>query len=115
MPQINESVLRDPRYPVSAIADALLPYLRVLVDQFSPDEVILFGSYAYGDPRADSDVDLLVVFETNARWDLWDLFHLENEVEALLGREVDLVEKAALRNPFRRHEILTTRQVLYAA
>jgi predicted nucleotidyltransferase len=58
---INESLLRDERYPVSAIADALLPYLRVLVDQFQPEQVILFGSYAYGHPGPDSDVDLLVV------------------------------------------------------
>ncbi len=78
-------------------------------------ELSLFGSVLRDDFRRDSDVDLLVVFEPGARWDLWDLIHLENEVEALLGRKVDLVEKAALRNPFRRHEILTTRQVLYAA
>lgn len=63
MPHIRESVLRDPRYPVSMIADILLPYLRVLVDQFAPQQVILFGSYAYGTPTADSDVDLLVVKE----------------------------------------------------
>jgi predicted nucleotidyltransferase len=34
---------------------------------------------------------------------------------AIFGREVDLVEKKAIRNPFRRHEILTTKEVLYAA
>jgi predicted nucleotidyltransferase len=37
------------------------------------------------------------------------------QLEAVFGRRVDLVEKEALRNPFRRHEILTTRRVLYAA
>ncbi|MBM3492752.1 MAG: nucleotidyltransferase domain-containing protein [Armatimonadetes bacterium] len=61
MPDIREAVLRDPRYPVSAIADALLPYLRVLVEQFAPQQVILFGSHAYGTPTPDSDVDLLIV------------------------------------------------------
>jgi len=60
-PQIREDVLRDPRYPVHKIADQLLPYLQVLVEQFHPEQVILFGSYAYGDPTSDSDVDLLVV------------------------------------------------------
>ena len=58
---IREEVLRDERYPVHRIADALLPYLRVLVGKFSPERVVLFGSYAYGKPTADSDVDLLVV------------------------------------------------------
>jgi uncharacterized protein len=62
-PQIREKVLRDPRYPVHKIADQLLPYLQVLVEQFQPEQVILFGSYAYGEPTPDSDVDLLVVKE----------------------------------------------------
>lgn len=61
MPEIRENVLRDTRYPVSTIADALLPYLKVLVSQFDPKQVILFGSYAYGSPRGDSDVDLLII------------------------------------------------------
>jgi hypothetical protein len=58
---IRENVLRDPRYPVHRIADRLLPYLQVLVEQFHPEQVILFGSYAYGTPDEHSDVDLLVV------------------------------------------------------
>jgi len=45
-PAMLEYVLRDPRYPVHQIADQLLPYLRVLVEQFHPQQVILFGSYA---------------------------------------------------------------------
>jgi hypothetical protein len=60
-PRIREDVLRDPRHPVHRIADQLRPYLQVLVDQFHPEQVILFGSYAYGQPTPDSDVDLLVV------------------------------------------------------
>jgi predicted nucleotidyltransferase len=35
-----------------------------IVEQFHPEKVILFGSYAYGTPDDDSDVDLLVVMET---------------------------------------------------
>jgi hypothetical protein len=60
-PVIREDVLRDPHYPVHQIADRLLPYLRVLVEQFQPQQVILFGSYAYGQPDEHSDVDLLLV------------------------------------------------------
>ncbi len=59
--KIREEVLRDPQYPVHRIADRLLPYLQVLVERFHPDQVILFGSYAYGEPDRHSDVDLLVV------------------------------------------------------
>ncbi len=60
-PTLNESALRDPSRPVHRIADELLPYLRVLVDEFAPQHVILFGSYAYGEPDQDSDIDLLIV------------------------------------------------------
>lgn len=59
--QIREDVLRDTRYPVHRIADRLLPYLQILVEKFHPEQVILFGSYAYGNPDENSDVDLLIV------------------------------------------------------
>jgi predicted nucleotidyltransferase len=36
-------------------------YARAIAERFHPDKIILFGSYAYGTPHADSDVDLLVV------------------------------------------------------
>src|SRR5438034_5271952 len=39
--------------------------VQQIVDRFHPQKVILFGSYAYGKPTEDSDVDLLVVMETD--------------------------------------------------
>ncbi len=38
-----------------------------IAEQFKPDKIILFGSYAYGTPSEDSDVDLLVVMTANER------------------------------------------------
>lgn len=61
---IQEKILRDSRYPVHAIADKLLPYIKLLVEKFEPDQVVLFGSYAYGHPTANSDVDLLIIKKT---------------------------------------------------
>jgi uncharacterized protein len=58
---IGSEAIRDSRYPVHRIADKLLPYLRILVEKFQPEQVILFGSYAYGNPTEDSDIDLLVI------------------------------------------------------
>ncbi len=40
---------------------------------------------------------------------------MQDELEALFGRPVDLVEKEGLRNPFRRHAILSSQEVLYGA
>ncbi len=42
-------------------------YSRKIAAKFNPERIILFGSYAYGKPTADSDVDLLVVLEFNGR------------------------------------------------
>jgi predicted nucleotidyltransferase len=39
-------------------------YARAIAERFQPDKIILFGSYAYGTPNQDSDVDLLVVMPT---------------------------------------------------
>jgi predicted nucleotidyltransferase len=36
-------------------------YARAIAEEFQPDKIILFGSYAYGTPNEDSDVDLLVI------------------------------------------------------
>ncbi|MEI6785109.1 MAG: nucleotidyltransferase domain-containing protein [Verrucomicrobiota bacterium] len=63
VPVLREDVLHDARFPIHKIADRLLPYLRVLLEQFRPEQVILFGSYACGQPNRHSDVDLLVVKE----------------------------------------------------
>jgi predicted nucleotidyltransferase len=78
-------------------------------------ELSLFGSVLREDFRPDSDVDVLVVWRDDAEWDLWDHLHAEDELADILGRPVDLVEKSALRNPFRRHHILNHREVIYAA
>lgn len=78
-------------------------------------EFALFGSVLRPDFSAASDVDVLVTFAPEARWSLFDFVAMQDELTALLGREVDLVSRGGLRNPFRRHEILTTRRVLYAA
>jgi len=41
--------------------------VKHIVEQYHPESIILFGSYAYGEPDAGSDVDLLVVKDTNER------------------------------------------------
>ena len=53
--------LPDSRYPVHKVAHRLEPFLRLIVERFHPEKIILFGSYAYGQPTEHSDFDLLVV------------------------------------------------------
>lgn len=44
-------------------------FARQMAEQFQPDKIILFGSYAYGQPHADSDVDILVVMSARNELD----------------------------------------------
>jgi len=46
------------------LAETLPAALEKLIEQVQPEKIILFGSYAYGHPTPDSDVDLLVIMET---------------------------------------------------
>jgi predicted nucleotidyltransferase len=78
-------------------------------------EFSLFGSVLRDDFTPESDVDVLVNFHQQAKWSLWDLMDMTEELEKMFGRKVDLVEKEAIRNPYRRHSILNGSQVFYAA
>src|SRR6266571_2977746 len=40
---------------------AIRRFARQVAERFDPEKIILFGSYAYGTPHADSDVDILIV------------------------------------------------------
>lgn len=78
-------------------------------------ELALFGSALRDDFRPDSDIDVLVSFANDAPWSMFDFATMIDELSDIFGRDVDLVEKDGLRNPFRRHAILSSREILYAA
>jgi predicted nucleotidyltransferase len=60
-------------------------------------------------------VDVLVTFAPDAKVSLFDLVDMKIELEEVFKRPVDVVEKDALRNPYRKREILSTAQMIYAA
>lgn len=80
-------------------------------------ELALFGSVLREDFRPDSDIDVLVSFEAGAPWDLWHVIEMQEELEAIFGRSVDLVDRDAVErsdNPFRKRAILTRSRVIYS-
>ena len=77
----------------------------------------MFGSALRRDFRPDSDVDLLVTFDPEARWSLFDMVRMQDELKQIFGREVDLVERKAIEkseNYIRRKSILRNVEVIYA-
>ena len=89
--------------------------LQALCRKWKIKELAIFGSALREDFRPDSDVDVIVMFEGGARWGLWDIYALREELEMLFGRQVDLVEPDGIINPIRRRNILSNQQVIYAA
>lgn len=91
--------------------------LAELCRRYGVRRLFLFGSAARDDfDSTRSDVDLLVEFGPLPRGGYADAyFGLRESLEALLGREVDLVALSAVRNPYVMADIERTRALLYAS
>lgn len=70
----------------------------------------VFGSFARGEARRDSDIDLLV--ELKRGKSLLDLIHLKHELEKAFGRKTDVVTYNAL-HPLLKEDILNEQKVIY--
>jgi predicted nucleotidyltransferase len=78
-------------------------------------ELSLFGSVLREDFHPESDVDVLVTFSKDTEISLFDFVQMKLDLEEIFNRSVDVIEKDALENPFRKREILKNAQVIYAA
>jgi predicted nucleotidyltransferase len=77
--------------------------LPLLASRYRVESLELFGSYARGSAGPESDIDLLVTFETMP--DLLTFIELEEMLSDALGKKVDLVVKRSLR-PQLKNDIL---------
>jgi uncharacterized protein len=100
--------------PVSQRISASPAQIAEFCQRWQITEFALFGSVLRDDFRPDSDIDVLVTFSPEQWLTLDDWQAMQTEIETLFKRKVDLVSKKYLKNPYRRHEILNTRQVIYA-
>jgi len=85
---------------------------RGLLKEFSVRSLAVFGSVVRGEARPDSDVDILVEFEPDARIGLFAFARLQRRLSEILGRPVDLVTPDALHKAL-RNSILE--EAVYAA
>lgn len=90
--------------------------MRVFCQHWKIQELALFGSVLRDDFGPDSDIDLLVSFDHDADWSLLEHVQMQLELQEMLGRNVDLVSKRALKqseNWIRREEILQTASPIF--
>ncbi len=88
--------------------------LREFARKWHIRELSLFGSVLRDDFRADSDIDVLVTFEEGHTLTLDTYVSMREELSAIFGgRAIDLVKTGRLADPYRRHEIMRTREAVY--
>ena len=90
------------------IKKTLVQNKRILQEQFKVKELGIFGSYARGEQKKNSDVDILVVFSQTPG--LFDYMKVENCLSDILHKKVDLVMKGALKPRIGRNIM---REVIY--
>jgi len=87
--------------------------------EFKPEKIVLFGSYAYGHPTSDSDVDLLVILKFDGK-PVRKAIEIRNRVNPrlpldLLVRTPEQIANRVVQNDWFMREILERGRTLYAA
>lgn len=91
-------------------------YARAIAERFEPDKIVLFGSYAYGTPTAESDVDLLVIMPCRNELDqavkIDCALDAQFPMDLIVRKPEDIAWRLAEGESFHT-EILTRGKVLY--
>jgi hypothetical protein len=91
--------------------------IRAYCQKWGIRQLALFGSVLRDDFTNQSDVDVLLTFAPDMHYTLFDLAGMGDELEAILGRKVDLLTRKGIEenpNYIRRKSILSSAQVVYA-
>lgn len=105
----------SPNVPLSAIRR----FARQIAERFHPEKIILFGSYAYGKPTGDSDVDLLVVMNTNERSQIKRCLPVMRAITSrdfatdVIVRTPTEIDESLSRGSSFIHDVVTRGRVLY--
>lgn len=97
--------------------EAIEAVTEQIAEEFQPERIVLFGSYAYGEPDPDSDVDLLVVMDTALREvdqaiAISQRLHQPFGLDLIVRTPTNLERRIALGDWFLR-EIVERGQVMY--
>ena len=95
-----------------------LDEIKAFCEKWKVKELSLFGSVLREDfDVKKSDLDILLEYSKDAKWTLFHVVRMRDELREIFGREVDLVSKSAIKkspNPYRKKEILESAKVIYA-
>lgn len=83
-----------------------------IFQKYGVTRAAIFGSYAKGEEKATSDVDLLVQFEKGQTPSYFKMFDFEEELAGRLNKKVDIVTFNGLHQ-FIKEEVLKTMQIIY--
>lgn len=92
--------------------------LEEFCQRWQIQELAVFGSVLRSDFSTDSDVDFLAIFAPSNLWSLLDRVRMEYELESILERKVDLLDREEVEsspNWIRRQNILNSARIIYAA
>lgn len=106
-------------FPTSITVNDIRRVVQQIVEGFAPQKVILFGSYADGKPTADSDVDLLVVMDSEEE-PLHTAARISSAIDHPFALDIIVTKPSTLDASFKRRgnfatEIMTRGVVLYEA
>ena len=88
--------------------------IRDLCAKYNVGKLYAFGSILSNKFKSNSDIDLIVDFDNVDLTDYADnYFDLKLALEILFNREIDLLESKAVRNPYLRKSIDSTKQLIY--
>lgn len=95
----------------------IMQLIQAIVNEFQPDKIILFGSYAYGNPQDDSDVDLLVILPYEGSsfrktWEILNKLQPKFAIDLLVRSPVEVEQRLAWNDFFMR-EIIEKGKVIY--
>jgi predicted nucleotidyltransferase len=89
--------------------------IKAFCQKYGVEEFALFGSVLRDNFGPDSDVDVMLKFKPGHGFTFENTPDIQDALEAIFGRPVDVVEKGRIRNPFRRSAIMSSYRVVYAA
>jgi len=96
------------------IIDKNIDRIRALCNEHKVTRLFVFGSILTDKFKKSSDIDFLVDFKGVDLYDYADnYFDFKKSLESLLKRDIDLLEDKAVRNPYLRQNIDSSKQLIY--